>query len=100
MGFAIFEREHQKKGSLKKKIEDSMYTLKIPFTLYTCVFAKVLQNGAKFIQKADSWFQKSQEFEQIQTRVESPKQKKLKFDGPLCKKYIPSDKTCIYRGFI
>ena len=33
-----------------------MYTLKIPFTLYTCVFAKVLQNGAKFIQKLTPGF--------------------------------------------
>ena len=43
-------------GSLKKKVEDSLYALywclkKISFTLYTYVFAEVLQNGGKFIQK-------------------------------------------------
>ena len=46
-------KEHQKKGALKQKIEASLYTLdwgfkKIPFTLYTYVLAKILQNGAKF----------------------------------------------------
>ena len=30
---------------------------KIPFTLYTCVLAKVLQNGAKFIQKLTPGFE-------------------------------------------
>ena len=49
-------RENQKKGALKQKIEASLYTLywgfkKIPFTLYTYVLDKILQNGAKFIQK-------------------------------------------------
>ena len=50
-------REHQKKGSLKKKIEASLYTLewgfkKIPFTLDTYVLtAKMLQNDAKFRYK-------------------------------------------------
>ena len=28
----------------------------IPFTLYTYVLAKILQNGVKFIQKANSWY--------------------------------------------
>ena len=46
-------REYQKKGALKQKVEASLYTLnwgfkKIPFTLYTCVLAKMLQNDAKF----------------------------------------------------
>ena len=47
-------REYQKKkGVLKQKIEASLYTLdwgfkKIPFTVYTYVLAKILQNGAKF----------------------------------------------------
>ena len=52
-------REHLNKGVLKKRIEASLYTLYwyfkiIPFTLYTYVLAKILQNGAKFIQKTDS----------------------------------------------
>ena len=56
MGLDIFEREHQKNGALKKKIEGSLYTLywslkKIPFTFYTYFLAKILQNGAKLIQK-------------------------------------------------
>ena len=42
-------------------IEASLYTLylgfkKIPFTLYSNVLAKILQNGAKFIQKLTSGF--------------------------------------------
>ena len=45
--------EHRKKGVFKQKIEASLYTLdcgfkKIPFTLYTYVLAKILQNGGKF----------------------------------------------------
>ena len=45
----------------------------------------------KVYTKADSWFQKSHdEFEQLQTS--SGKSKKLKFDGLLSKKYIPSPK--------
>ena len=58
LGVAIFlkKREHQKKDALKKKVEASLYTLywcfkKIPFTLYTYLLPKILQNGAKFIQK-------------------------------------------------
>ena len=58
LGFEIFlkKREHQKKGALKQKIEASLYILywgfkEIPFKLYTYVLAKILQNGAKFIQK-------------------------------------------------
>ena len=50
------KREQEKKGVLKCKIEASPHTLywgfkKIPFTLCTYVLAKILQNGAKFIQK-------------------------------------------------
>ena len=57
---------------------------KIPFTLYTYVLvAKILQNGAKSRYKK-SWFQKLQEFEQLQTS--SGKSKKLKFDGIFSKK--------------
>ena len=44
----------------------SLYTLYwdfkiIPFTLYTYVLAKILQNGAKFIQETNSWFKKPHE---------------------------------------
>ena len=54
-------REHKKKIVLKWKIEVSLYTLywdfkKIPFTLYTCVLAKALQNGANCIQKLTPGF--------------------------------------------
>ena len=50
------KRERQNKGALKQKIEASLCTLywsfkKNPFTLYTCVLTKILQNGAKFIEK-------------------------------------------------
>ena len=46
---------------LKWKIEVSLYTLywhfkKSPFTLYTCVLAKALQNGANYIQKLTPGF--------------------------------------------
>ena len=55
------KREHQKKGTLKQKNETSLYTLywgfkKIPFKLYTYFLAKILQNGAKFIQKLTPGF--------------------------------------------
>ena len=48
--------EHQKKGALNQKIEDSLYTLyqgfkNILFIIYTYDLAQILQNGAKFIQK-------------------------------------------------
>ena len=50
LGLEIFllKREHQNNGSLKLKIEASLYTLywgfkKIPFTLYTYVLTKILQ---------------------------------------------------------
>ena len=58
LGFEIFlkKREYQKNGALKYKIEASLYTLywgfkKISFKLYTYVLDKILQNGAKFIQR-------------------------------------------------
>ena len=41
---------------------------KSPFTLYDYILAKILQNGANFIQKLNYWFKKShEEFEQIET---------------------------------
>ena len=56
LGIFLKKREHQKKGALNQKIEDSLYTLywgfkKILFIIYTYDLAQILQNGAKFIQK-------------------------------------------------
>ena len=74
----FLKREHQKKGALKWKIEAS-YTLywgfkKIPFTLYTYVLAKILQNGAKFIQKLTPGFKNHLwNFDNFWQAVESPK---------------------------
>ena len=50
------KRKHYKKGVLKYKIEAYLYTFYwdfkiIPLALYTYVLAKILQNGANFIQK-------------------------------------------------
>ena len=64
LGVEIFfkkEGTSKKDWGLKLKIEASLYTLywgfkKIPFTLYTYVLAKILQNGAKFIQKLTPGF--------------------------------------------
>ena len=90
------EREHQKKGALKKKIEASLYTLywgfkKIPFELYTYVLTKILQHGGKFLQKL-MVSKITRNLDNFRQAVESPK--KLKFDGQLLsKKYIPSAKT-------
>ena len=63
LGVEIFlkEREHQKKGALKQKIEASLYTLhwgfkEIQFTLYNYVVAKILHNSAKFRQKLTPGF--------------------------------------------
>ena len=96
LGVKIFlkKREHQKKGSLKQKIEASLYNLcwgfkKIPFALYTYVLAKLLQNGAKFIQKLTPGFKNHMR----NLDNFSGKSKKLTFDCQhLSKKYIPSTK--------
>ena len=65
LGVEIFfkKREH-KKGASRQKIEASLYTLywgfkKILFTLYTYVLTKILQNGAKFVQKLTPGFEAS-----------------------------------------
>ena len=64
-------REHQEKGVL--------YTLhwtfkKIPFTLYTYVLAKILQNGIKFIQRVTSGFKNHKmNLNNFIEAVESPK---------------------------
>ena len=59
------------------KIEASLYTLhwsfkKIPFTLYT--LAKILQNGAKFIQKLTPGFKNHMNnLDKLRQAVESTK---------------------------
>ena len=90
-----------KRGNIRKwcvKIEDWGFSVHFvvgfhPFTLYTYVLAKILQNGAKFIQKLTPGFKRShEEFGQRQTSI--GKSKKLKFGGQLLsKKYIHSPKT-------
>ena len=66
---------------------------KIPFTLYTYVLAKILQNGAKFIQKLTPGFKNHmRNLNNFRQAMEIPISK-LKFDGLLSKKYIPSHKT-------
>ena len=79
--FEIFlkKREYQKRGALKWKIEASQYTLywgfnKISFTLYTYVLAKILQDGAKFIQKLTLDFKNHMmNLDNFRQAVESPK---------------------------
>ena len=59
---------------LKEKTEASLYTLYwyfkiIPSAIYIYVLAKILQNGAKFIENTDSKFKKShKEFGQLQEK--------------------------------
>ena len=73
------KKEHQKKGALRQKIGAALYTLywgfkKIQFTLYTYIVAKILQTGAKVIQKLTPGFKNQMKnlgnFGQV---VESPK---------------------------
>ena len=70
-------REHQKKGALK--IEASQYILywgfkKMSFKLYIYVLGKILQNGAKFIQKLTPDFKDHmRKLENLKKAVESPK---------------------------
>ena len=59
LGAEIFlkKKKHQKKGAMKEEIEASLCALywdfkKIPFTLYTYVLAKILQN----VQKVQSLY--------------------------------------------
>ena len=70
-------REYQKKGALKQKVEASLYTLnwgfkKIPFTLYTYVLAKILQNGAKF-RYTKAGFKNYRNLSNFRQALESPK---------------------------
>ena len=73
------KREHQKKGSLKWKIDTSLHTLyygfkKIPFTLYIYVLAKILLNSAKFMQKLTPGFKNHMKnLDNSRKAVESPK---------------------------
>ena len=88
-------KEHQKKGALKQKIEASLYTLdwgfkKIPFTLYTYVLARTLQNGAKF-RHTKAGFKNYRNLNNFRQAVESPKSYNLMGFCP--KKYISLAKT-------
>ena len=70
-------KEHQKKDVLKKKIESSHYTLdrsfkKNPFTLYTYVLAKTLQNCTKF-RYTKAGFKNYRNLNNFRQAVESPK---------------------------
>ena len=98
-------REYQKKGALKQKIEASLYTLdwgfkKIPFTLYTYVSAKILQNGAKF-RYAKTGFKNYMNLNFTQA-VESPESSKLmcfcpkKNNIPLAKIYTVDSSTITF----
>ena len=65
---------------------------KIQFTLYFYVLAKILQNDAKFIQKLTPGFKNHmRNLNSFGQAVESPQ--KLKLNGILSKKCIPSAKT-------
>ena len=61
-GWDIFEKEGtSEKGCVEIEVEASLYTLywgfkEIPFTRYTYVSAKILQNGARFIEKLTPGF--------------------------------------------
>ena len=73
-GLRYFWKRENIRKRLKLKIEACLCNLhlgfkKIQFTFYTYVLAKILQNGAKFIQ---NWLL-VEEFGKLQTRVESPK---------------------------
>ena len=79
-GWDIFEKE----GTSEKRcieIEDWGFSVhfvlrfrKIPFKLYTYVLAKILQNGAKFIQKLTPGFKNHmRNLDNFRQAVESPK---------------------------
>ena len=77
---------------MKQKIEASLYTLywyfmKISFILYTDVLAKILQNGAKFIQKLTPGFKNHmRNLDNFRQAVESSKRGNLM--GYFCPKNI------------
>ena len=70
---------------------------KIQFTLYTYVLAKILQNGAKFIQKLTPGFKNHRNLDNFRQAVERPKTWNLMAtfaqEIHLSKTYIPSAKT-------
>ena len=79
MGLDIFENERtSEKGALFfQKIEASLYTLdwgfkKIPYTLYTHVLAKILQNDASF-RYTKAGFKNYRNLNNFRQAVESPK---------------------------
>ena len=89
LGVEIFLKngEHQNKAALKYRRLRLLYTLCVGVSRkfhinYIYVLAKILQNGANFIQK----YMIHEKFGQLQTS--SGKYKKLKFDGLLSKKHI------------
>ena len=70
-------RGYQENSALKQKIQASRYTLdsdfkKIPFTIYTYVSAKILQNGAKF-RYAKAGFKNYRNLNNFRQAVESSK---------------------------
>ena len=83
LGFEIFlkKREHHKKGCIE--IEDggfSVYTLcigvsrKFHLNFYSYVLAKILKNGAKFIEKLTPGFKdRMRNLDNFREAVESPK---------------------------
>ena len=102
MGLNIFENEETSEKEFVE-IEDWGFSVHFVlgfqensiYTLHLC-FSYDITKWCKVYTKADFWFQKSHEkFEQLQTS--SVKSKKLKFDGLLPKKCIPSAKI-IFRG--
>ena len=98
--FFVSNLEHQKIGTLKQKIEASPYTLywsfkKIPFTLYTYVLSKILQNGAKFIQKLTTGFKNHMKnLDNFSKAMQNLKSRKLM--GFFC----PKNTAKRLRGFI
>ena len=81
LGVEIFLKKgkDKKEAVLKQKIETSLYTLywafkKIPCTLYNYVLAKILQNGANFIQKLTPGFKNHmRNLDNFRQAVKSPK---------------------------
>ena len=101
------KREHQIKGEIKQKIEASLYTLywgfkKIPFTLFTYVLAKILQNGTKYIQKLIPSFKNHMMNLDFRQAVKSPKNTFLQLKLLLSKitfKYLGKNSPNYLRHF-
>ena len=73
LGVEIFikPRKHHKKGELKVW---GWSFKKIPFALYTYVLTKILQNGAKFIQKLTPGFKsRTRNLDNFRQAMETPK---------------------------